>query len=443
MKFSSLTKLLFISAAVITTLMDPSNMTNAMVDKELNQRAAEPVDQNSWGGAWIIQASHDTIDEVKVKAAGLVKKYSVEEQNNFKILHRIGDENGLNFVVVEGISLKDIKSIPGVLSVTPDSLVYAGSYSWGIDRSDQEDLPVDNSAYSPAFTGCGVDVYVLDTGLDTGHVEFTPTGNGRVVDNIWNGYGPITDNTDVHGHGSHCAGMMTFVYISFGIHMHYFIFNLSSASFYKGTVGGNTIGIATCANIHGMKILSDAGSGSTSGILLAMAEVKRIHLANPGAKSVLSMSLGATCTGSCSDDAMVKYIGELADAGIITSVAAGNSNQDANRHTPAAAPEAFTVGSTTRDSAGTSDRKSSFSNFGNLVDFLAPGSDITSVRPGGGYWTISGTSMACPHVTGVVAQNLEKAGTLVNMINRNAINQVQTSMECDTAIGTPLGHYGD
>ena len=198
-----------------------------------------------------------------------------------------------------------------------------------------------------------------------------------------------------------------------------------------------------------MKVLSDSGSGSSSGIMAALDEVKRRHLATPGSKSVVSMSLGGTCSGSCSNDPMVLKVQELAEVGIISSLAAGNSNADSILHTPAAAPDAVTVGSTT-----SSDGKSSFSNHGSLIDVQAPGSSITSVcsrsrsgcADGQSYWTISGTSMACPHVTGVIAQNLEK-GTHVAMVDLDAVNQVRASMICDSVknkiSGVPSGTTGD
>ena len=206
MKFSLTTKILLISAAVITTLMDPSNMVNAMVDAQFNDQAiAAQANYNSWDGAWIVQVNYGDLDRVKEQAAQI----SATAKKDFKVLHTFKDEKGMNALVLAGISIEDIKSMPGVIHVSPDIPVYADVYSWGIDRSDQLSLPLDQSAYSPAFAGCSVDVYVLDTGVDTQHIEFGSNGNGRVVENIWNGFGSVTDNTDGHGHGSHCAGMMT------------------------------------------------------------------------------------------------------------------------------------------------------------------------------------------------------------------------------------------
>ena len=195
-----------------------------------------------------------------------------------------------------------------------------------------------------------------------------------------------------------------------------------------------------------MKVLSDSGSGSSSGIIAALDEVKRLHLAKgDAAKSIISMSLGGTCSGSCSTDPMVIKIQELASVGIVSSVAAGNSNEDTENHSPAAAPDALTVGST-----DDRDAKSSFSNFGSLVDIQAPGSSITSAcsrlrsgcEDGESYWTISGTSMACPHVTGVAAQHLEKAPTFVSMTSLAAVNGLRSSIMCDSVSGKITGVPG-
>ena len=195
-----------------------------------------------------------------------------------------------------------------------------------------------------------------------------------------------------------------------------------------------------------MKVLSDSGSGSSSGIIAALDEVKRLHLAKGDtAKSIISMSLGGTCSGSCSTDPMVIKIQELASVGIVSSVAAGNSNEDTENHSPAAAPDALTVGST-----DDRDVKSSFSNFGSLVDIQAPGSSITSAcsrlrsgcEDGESYWTISGTSMACPHVTGVAAQHLEKAPTFVSMTSLAAVNGLRSSIMCDSVSGKITGVPG-
>ena len=137
------------------------------------------------------------------------------------------------------------------------------------------------------------------------------------MQNVWSAYGDAgVANNDVNGHGSHCAG----------------------------SVGGRTFGVATCANLYGVKVLSDTGSGSFANIIGGLDFVLNRHLARGAdAKTVVSMSLGAGCT-NCANDPLVLKVGELTAAGIAVVVAAGNDGNDAGGHTPAAAVSALTIG---------------------------------------------------------------------------------------------------
>ena len=141
------------------------------------------------------------------------KKLNEEESvHSFAVKKSFSDLTGVNAVVLEGLSKKDLESISEVRSVYPDLPVHATAYSWGPDRIDQSSLPlsgISGSTYNPDFKGCGVDIYVIDTGIDTTHVEFAPVaGVSRTVANIFNEYGPVTTNTDGAGHGTHCAGIV-------------------------------------------------------------------------------------------------------------------------------------------------------------------------------------------------------------------------------------------
>ena len=187
-----------------------ANALDAMVGNNALTEIQKKKEQEPWpeDGDYIVQVSLGEQERVTEAAQRMNVNYDVSMRHELKVnkLSTSKDNNGLNFLVIKGVNLIDLENIPGVIAVTPDAPVYAAEYSWGIDRSDQLDLPLDRAAYSPDFEGCGVDVYVLDTGLDTTHSEFSNTGNGRQVKNIFNAYEGISSNTDVNGHGSHCAG---------------------------------------------------------------------------------------------------------------------------------------------------------------------------------------------------------------------------------------------
>ena len=252
---------------------------------------------------------------------------------------------------------------------------------WGIDRLDERDLPL-SGTYSYTRTGSGVNVYVIDTGIRRTHTQF----GGRAV----SGFTAINDGrgtTDCNGHGTHVAG----------------------------TVGGSTYGVAKSARLYAVRVLSCSGSGTTSGVIAGVDWVRANHVK----PAVANMSLGGSASSSL-DTAVRNSIA----AGVTYAVAAGNSNTNASNFSPARVSEAITVGSSTR-----SDARSSFSNFGSVVDIFAPGSSITSA------WytsdtatnTISGTSMASPHVAGVAARYLQGSPSASPGTVRNAIVNAATT----------------
>lgn len=234
--------------------------------------------------------------------------------------------------------------------------------TWGIDRVDQRDLPLSTS-YSYTPTGAGVRAYVVDTGILSTHTEFA----GRVLA----GYSAVSDSNgtaDCNGHGTHVAG----------------------------TIGATTWGIAKGVSLVPVRVLDCAGSGSLSSVIAGLDWV----IANNGTnRAVVNLSLGGSASTSL-DSAVAKTVA----SGITVVVAAGNSNVDACTASPAREPSAITVGATTN-----TDARATYSNYGSCLDVFAPGSAITST------WfssttatnTISGTSMASPHVTGVAALALE------------------------------------
>lgn len=238
---------------------------------------------------------------------------------------------------------------------------------WGLDRIDQRALPL-SGTYSYTNTGSGVKAYIIDTGIRFSHSQF----GGRAT----SGFDAIDGGSadDCNGHGTHVAG----------------------------TVGGSTYGVAKGVSLVGVRVLDCAGSGSTAGVIKGVDWVTGNHTA--GAPAVANMSLGGGASSSL-DIAVTNSIND----GVSYAVAAGNGNiigiaQDACKYSPARVGAAMTIGAT--DSA---DRKASWSNYGSCVDWFAPGVSILSS------WyttdtasnTISGTSMATPHVAGVAAQYLQ------------------------------------
>ena len=230
--------------------------------------------------------------------------------------------------------------------------------TWGLDRIDQRDRPL-NATYTYTTLATGVHVYVIDTGIRSTHAEF----GGRVSST---GYTAISDGNgtnDCNGHGTHVAA----------------------------TAGGATYGVAKGVTLHAVRVLDCSGSGTTSGVIAGVNWVT----ANHTAPAVANMSLGGGASTAL-DDAVRNSVA----SGVTYAIAAGNSNANACSSSPARVSQALTVGSSTN-----TDARSSFSNFGTCVDLFAPGSGITSAwyTSNTATMTISGTSMAAPHVAGAAA----------------------------------------
>ncbi|MBP8537038.1 S8 family peptidase [Streptomyces sp. MK37H] len=230
--------------------------------------------------------------------------------------------------------------------------------SWGLDRIDQEDTQGDKKYTYPDSAGEGVTAYVIDTGVRTSHKDF----DGRAT----SGFDAIDNDDsadDGNGHGTHVAG----------------------------TIAGAEHGVAKKAKIVAVRVLDDQGSGTTEQVVAGIDWVTENH----EGPSVANMSLGGT-----PDEALDAAVQKAIDSGVTFGVAAGNESADASQSSPARVKDAITVASSTDK-----DEQSDFSNYGDVVDIYAPGSDITSDWNTGddATNTISGTSMATPHVVGAAA----------------------------------------
>lgn len=282
---------------------------------------------------------------------------------------------------------------PQVSYVEEDTLMQTNTITqsnpvWGLDRIDQHNLPLSKS-FNYNKTGSGVNAYIVDTGILASHQEF----NGRVQ----TGYSAIADNNgtnDCNGHGTHVAG----------------------------TVGGSTYGIAKNVGLVPVRVLDCAGSGAMSGVIAGLDWI----IQNGRKSAVVNMSLGGSAYST-----LDTAIDNLFNNGYVPVVAAGNANTDACTSSPARAGKAITVAAT-----DSTDTRASYSNYGSCVDLFAPGSQITSAWIGSNSSaaTASGTSMASPHVAGVVATMLENNSTATpqsitdQLLNQSTINLIQNPM---------------
>ncbi|CAH0055376.1 unnamed protein product [Clonostachys solani] len=290
---------------------------------------------------------------------------------------------------LEDDELDNLRNNPDVLYIEQDSIVKISATQpnapWGLARISNSGT---NSTTSTTYTyddtaGAGTCAYIVDTGIDTEHEDF----EGRAT---WAENFVDSSNRDGQGHGSHVAG----------------------------TVGGATYGVAKKTSLYAVKVLGDDGSGTTSGVVAGMEFVVEDAPKKDCPKGVVvNMSLGGGFSQALNDaaDAITK-------AGIFLAVAAGNEGADASTSSPASAESACTVGATDK-----TDGFASFSNFGELVDVLAPGVAIESVKVGGGSTSLSGTSMASPHVAGLAAYllgNGASASGLCETIASSALEDV-------------------
>ncbi|KAF8849436.1 putative cuticle-degrading protease [Acephala macrosclerotiorum] len=279
-------------------------------------------------------------------------------------------------VTADEVTIAEIAASPEVAYIEKDAKVYASALTtqtgapYGLGRISHRNKGTTSYIYDTS-AGSGITVYVVDTGRASFGANFI-SGSA---------------NTDENGHGTHCSG----------------------------TIAGSTYGVAKKANLVAVKVLDASGSGSNSGVISGIQWVGN----NAKANSVLSMSLGGSYS-SAVNSAVRSTVGK----GVTVVVAAGNDDADASNYSPASESTAITVGA-----IDSSDKRASFSNYGSLVDVFGPGVDILSSWIGSttATNTISGTSMATPHIAGLAAYLIALEGISTPAAVQSRIKALATS----------------
>lgn len=303
---------------------------------------------------------NETVRDIPAVASDVARAHGVQVRFTYQYALK-----GVAAVVPAG-RLTALQNDPRVAYVEPDLIAttFAQTLPWGIDRIDADI----NSTKAGDGTGTvtGVRAYILDTGIQLNHPDLSVAGS---ID--FTGKGTADDG---NGHGTHVAGTVAAI---------------DNASYVVGAAPG--------VSLYAVKVLADNGSGSFSQIIAGVDYVTQQKQANPAIPAVVNMSLGArvnTTAYNSLDNAILNSI----NAGVVYCIAAGNSNADAKNFSPAHVREAITVGA-----YDINNNFASFSNWGSYLDLNAPGVSILSTWIGGSTNTISGTSMATPHVAGTAA----------------------------------------
>jgi len=370
--------------------LDPVITPNLRGVSDLAPILAKPAGPNTVPDGYIV-VFHDDVANVDREVDAISQQHGIRA--NYRYHHAL---KGFA-ATIPAAAVEALRNNPNVAYIEQDQIAQAVATqpnpTWGLDRIDQRNLPLSNS-YTYDQTGAGVDAYILDTGIRFTHAEF----GGRAV----SGFDAITAGgtaADDNGHGTHVSG----------------------------TVGGTTYGVAKGVRLIAVKVLNSAGSGAFSQVIAGVDFVTSDHTTTP---ATANMSLSGGVSTALNDAVRAS----IAD-GVTYCVAAGNNAADASTRSPASTVEAITVAA-----SSITDAWASFSNFGSVVDIIAPGVNITSA------WftsdvatnTISGTSMATPHTCGVSALFLDanpgaSPAAVSSALTSNATPGVITGVPAGTA----------
>ena len=387
----------WVVVALLTTCVEGQNLR---ADGSRDLQAAPAIAQDPFGRNYVVDSYVVGLQrdggDVTMKAQGLVQAFGGQIEHVYDTVL-----NGFA-AYLPGNAAEALQKNPNVAFIEKNYLVSAiyvdsAPQSWGLDRVDQCLLPrnvrVDTGTLGTTYNDVsGGYAYIVDTGVNGGHVEFNSRVDGTCSKNFMDE--DVNNWNDGNGHGTHVAGTMC----------------------------GKTYGVArNCRKICAVRVLGNDGSGSMSGVIAGVNFVA----ANAPPGSVANMSLGGG-----KYDPLNTAIADAVAKGVVFAVAAGNDAQDACNYSPASTAVAITVGAT-----DSNDWRATFSNFGNCVDMFAPGTSIKSAWIGSttASNTISGTSMATPHVAGLAMlyreqnPNMTPAEIRDRMLSRSSKNRVQSS----------------
>jgi len=348
-------------------------------------------------GQYIVIYHDNTTEDVMTRHA---KQYAAYENNEVAHIYNINDEFKGFSAKLDDESVQKLLDDPLVKEFYNDITVsidanscgssQANAPSWGLGRCSAWGSTSRTAYYYNSNSGgSNVDIYIIDTGILHTHPDF----GGRASQAANYAGGPATDQ---NGHGTHCAG----------------------------TAGGTSTGIAKYSTIYAVKVLGANGSGSLANVIAGVNYVSNSYT-NP---SVGSMSLGSTYNAAVNN-----AVSAAVNSGVTMVVAAGNSNANACNYSPASTPNSICVGATTN-----ADARATYSNFGNCVHVFAPGTNIYATWLGNGYNTISGTSMACPHVAGQAAVILsENPNFTPAQVKARILQQAQPNLLSGVGAGSP------